>query len=101
MNLRRFMSPPKAEAISGKAITPRGKFVGPARDPGAKACSSRPVPVVGVGGRSGPVRAMAQTLFDKIWDAHLVARRAAGRELIYIDRHALHDLHAPQPFHSL
>jgi 3-isopropylmalate/(R)-2-methylmalate dehydratase large subunit len=44
---------------------------------------------------------MAQTLFDKIWEAHLVARRADGRELIYIDRHVLHDLHAPHAFKKL
>jgi 3-isopropylmalate/(R)-2-methylmalate dehydratase large subunit len=44
---------------------------------------------------------MPQTLFDKIWDAHLVARRLDGRDLIYIDRHVLHELHAPHAFESL
>src|SRR5436853_3224252 len=44
---------------------------------------------------------MAQTLFDKIWDAHLVAPRADGRALIYIDRHVLHELHAPHAFEQL
>src|SRR5580700_3903269 len=44
---------------------------------------------------------MQQTLFDKIWDAHLVARRADGRDLIYIDRHVLHELHAPHAFAKL
>ncbi len=44
---------------------------------------------------------MAQTLFDKIWNAHLVARRADGRDLIYIDRHVLHELHAPHAFKKL
>jgi 3-isopropylmalate/(R)-2-methylmalate dehydratase large subunit len=44
---------------------------------------------------------MPQTLFDKIWDSHLVARRADGRDLIYIDRHVLHELHAPHAFESL
>jgi 3-isopropylmalate/(R)-2-methylmalate dehydratase large subunit len=44
---------------------------------------------------------MARTLFDKIWDAHLVARRADGRDLIYIDRHVLHELHAPHAFEQL
>ena len=42
-----------------------------------------------------------RTLFDKIWDQHLVGRRADGRELIYIDRHVLHDLHAPHAFGKL
>jgi 3-isopropylmalate/(R)-2-methylmalate dehydratase large subunit len=44
---------------------------------------------------------MSRTLFDKIWDAHLVARRADGRDLIYIDRHVLHELHAPHAFETL
>jgi 3-isopropylmalate/(R)-2-methylmalate dehydratase large subunit len=44
---------------------------------------------------------MSKTLFDKIWDAHLVVRRADGRDLIYIDRHVLHELHAPHAFETL
>jgi 3-isopropylmalate/(R)-2-methylmalate dehydratase large subunit len=44
---------------------------------------------------------MPRTLFDKIWDAHLVARRGDGRDLIYIDRHVLHELHAPHAFERL
>jgi 3-isopropylmalate/(R)-2-methylmalate dehydratase large subunit len=42
-----------------------------------------------------------RTLFDKIWEAHLVARRLDGRDLIYIDRHVLHELHAPHAFGKL
>jgi 3-isopropylmalate/(R)-2-methylmalate dehydratase large subunit len=44
---------------------------------------------------------MPRTLFEKIWDAHRVAQRADGRELIYIDRHVLHELHAPHAFEQL
>ena len=44
---------------------------------------------------------MPETLFEKIWDAHRVAKRLDGRELIYIDRHVLHELHAPHAFASL
>ena len=44
---------------------------------------------------------MPQTLFEKIWQSHLVAQRADGRDLIYIDRHALHELHAPHAFEQL
>src|SRR5260221_2232612 len=44
---------------------------------------------------------MPRTLFEEIWDAHLVAHRADGRELIYIDGHVLHELHAPHAFESL
>src|SRR6185437_8305410 len=44
---------------------------------------------------------MPQTLFDKIWAAHLVTRRADGRDLIYIDRNVLHELHAPHALDRL
>ena len=44
---------------------------------------------------------MQQTLFDKIWDFHRVAQRADGRDLIYIDRHVLHELHAHHAFAQL
>jgi 3-isopropylmalate/(R)-2-methylmalate dehydratase large subunit len=44
---------------------------------------------------------MPCTLFNKIWDSHLVTRRADGRDLIYIDRHVLHELHAPHAFKQL
>jgi 3-isopropylmalate/(R)-2-methylmalate dehydratase large subunit len=38
---------------------------------------------------------MARTLLDKIWDAHVVAQRGDGRDLLYIDRHVVHELHGP------
>jgi 3-isopropylmalate/(R)-2-methylmalate dehydratase large subunit len=44
---------------------------------------------------------MPKTLFDKIWDAHLVTQRSDGRDLIYIDRHVLHELHAPHAFETI
>jgi 3-isopropylmalate/(R)-2-methylmalate dehydratase large subunit len=44
---------------------------------------------------------MQQTLFDKIWNFHRVAPRANGRDLIYIDRHVLHELHAHHAFAQL
>src|SRR3979409_491866 len=44
---------------------------------------------------------MPKTLFDKLWDAHLVTQRADGRDLIYIDRHVLHELHAPHAFETI
>jgi len=44
---------------------------------------------------------MPQTLFDKIWDAHFVGKRGDGRDLIYMDRHVLHELHAPHAFGKL
>jgi len=42
-----------------------------------------------------------KTLFDKIWEFHRVGARADGRELIYIDRHVLHELHAHHGFAHL
>jgi 3-isopropylmalate/(R)-2-methylmalate dehydratase large subunit len=44
---------------------------------------------------------MPESLFEKIWNAHLVARRADGRDLLYMDRHVVHDLHAPHAFSRL
>lgn len=41
------------------------------------------------------------TLFDQIWDAHRIGQRADGRSLIYVDRHVIHDLHAPHAFAKL
>ncbi len=44
---------------------------------------------------------MPRTLFDKIWDFHLIGQRADGRDLVYIDRHVLHELHAHHAFAQL
>jgi 3-isopropylmalate/(R)-2-methylmalate dehydratase large subunit len=44
---------------------------------------------------------MPRTLFDKLWQAHRVGRRSDGRELLYIDRHVVHELHAPHAFAAL
>src|SRR5258706_3237413 len=52
-------------------------------------------------GRVSRVSLMPETLFDKIWRSHLVTRRGDGRDLIYIDRHVLHDLHAPHALAQL
>ena len=42
-----------------------------------------------------------RTLFDKIWDAHLVHRDEDGSSLIYIDRHLVHEVTSPQAFEGL
>lgn len=44
---------------------------------------------------------MALTLVDKIWSSHLVGQRLDGKDLVYIDRHVLHELHAPEAFRRL
>ncbi|MEJ2756731.1 MAG: 3-isopropylmalate dehydratase large subunit, partial [Gammaproteobacteria bacterium] len=42
-----------------------------------------------------------KTLYDKLWEAHLVSERADGTALIYIDRHLLHEVTSPQAFEGL
>ncbi|MGH1486092.1 MAG: 3-isopropylmalate dehydratase large subunit [Cellvibrionaceae bacterium] len=43
----------------------------------------------------------AKTLYDKLWDAHLVKQRDDGSALIYIDRHIVHEVTSPQAFEGL
>jgi len=42
-----------------------------------------------------------QTLYDKLWNAHLVKQRDDGSALIYIDRHIVHEVTSPQAFEGL
>ena len=42
-----------------------------------------------------------KTLFDKIWDAHLVHTAEDGTCLLYIDRHLVHEVTSPQAFEGL
>ncbi len=42
-----------------------------------------------------------RTLYEKIWDAHVVERRADGTCLLYIDRHLIHEVTSPQAFAAL
>lgn len=44
---------------------------------------------------------MGKTLFEKIWDAHVVAEKENGPSLIYIDRHLVHEVTSPQAFDGL
>jgi 3-isopropylmalate/(R)-2-methylmalate dehydratase large subunit len=43
----------------------------------------------------------AQTLYDKLWTAHVVRQEADGTALIYIDRHLVHEVTSPQAFEGL
>ncbi len=43
----------------------------------------------------------AQTLYDKLWNAHLVKEREDGTALIYIDRQLVHEVTSPQAFEGL
>src|SRR3990167_6507932 len=43
----------------------------------------------------------AQTLYDKLWNAHVVRQETDGTALIYIDRHLVHEGTSPQAFEGL
>jgi 3-isopropylmalate/(R)-2-methylmalate dehydratase large subunit len=44
---------------------------------------------------------MARTLYDKIWDDHLVGTNEDGTTILYIDRHLVHEVTSPQAFEGL
>ncbi len=44
---------------------------------------------------------MPQTLYDKLWQSHVVHQEADGTALIYIDRHLVHEVTSPQAFEGL
>ena len=44
---------------------------------------------------------MPKTLFDKVWDAHVVDRMEDGTCVLYIDRHLVHEVTSPQAFEGL
>ncbi len=43
----------------------------------------------------------AKTLYDKLWDSHLVHNQEGGSSLLYIDRHLVHEVTSPQAFEGL
>ncbi|HIO93728.1 MAG TPA: 3-isopropylmalate dehydratase large subunit [Leucothrix mucor] len=43
----------------------------------------------------------AKTLYDKLWDAHVVREEEGGTALLYIDRHLVHEVTSPQAFEGL
>ena len=45
--------------------------------------------------------APGSALYDKIWNAHVVAERDDGMTILYIDRHLLHEVTSPQAFEGL
>jgi 3-isopropylmalate/(R)-2-methylmalate dehydratase large subunit len=44
---------------------------------------------------------MASTLFDKVWDTHVVTELEGGGVLLYVDRHLVHEVTSPQAFDGL
>src|SRR5471030_3341639 len=43
----------------------------------------------------------ARTLYDKIWDDHVIETQSEGSTLLYIDRHLVHEVTSPQAFEGL
>lgn len=43
----------------------------------------------------------ARTLYDKLWDAHVIHEETDGTTLLYIDRHLIHEVTSPQAFEGL
>ena len=44
---------------------------------------------------------MPKTMYDKIWDAHVISDQGDGYALLYIDRHMVHEVTSPQAFEGL
>jgi 3-isopropylmalate/(R)-2-methylmalate dehydratase large subunit len=44
---------------------------------------------------------MKKTLFDKVWDSHVVERSENGPDILYIDKHLIHEVTSPQAFNEL
>ena len=41
---------------------------------------------------------MGKTLFDKVWDSHVVDQLEDGPDILYIDKHLIHEVTSPQAF---
>ena len=44
---------------------------------------------------------MPRTLYDKIWNEHLVHQQNDGTSLLFVDRHLIHEVTSPQAFEGL
>src|SRR5579862_9128389 len=58
-------------------------------------------PVVRLASQKRRIEPMAGTLFDKVWDSHVVDELPGGGALLYIDRHLVHEVTSPQAFDGL
>ena len=45
--------------------------------------------------------AAPRTLYDKLWDEHVVSTEEDGTAILYIDRHLVHEVTSPQAFEGL
>ena len=44
---------------------------------------------------------MGKTLFDKVWDNHIVDNIPNGPSILYVDQHLIHEVTSPQAFSGL
>lgn len=44
---------------------------------------------------------MSKTLFDKVWDKHVVRKIEGGPDVLFIDRHLIHEVTSPVAFLGL
>ena len=44
---------------------------------------------------------MSNTLFDKVWDSHVVHQITGGPDVLFVDRHLVHEVTSPQAFEGL
>jgi 3-isopropylmalate/(R)-2-methylmalate dehydratase large subunit len=44
---------------------------------------------------------MGQTLFDKVWNSHVIEKIDDGPDVLFIDRHMVHEVTSPQAFEGL
>ena len=42
-----------------------------------------------------------KTLFDKVWDSHVVSSIENGPQILYVDQHLIHEVTSPQAFNEL
>src|SRR5580704_3869297 len=52
-------------------------------------------------GRDGGLKTMPKTMFEKIWESHVVREDEGQPSLIYIDLHLVHEVTSPQAFEGL
>src|SRR5690606_33601780 len=51
--------------------------------------------------RTSTIIRMGKTLFEKVWDAHVVTTIPGGPDVLYIDKHLIHEVTSPQAFAGL
>jgi 3-isopropylmalate/(R)-2-methylmalate dehydratase large subunit len=92
MPATKFAPPSKIKKLAKKSAAP-------APQPAAAAPAAKPAPAAAP--KSRPKFVKPRTLYDRIWDDHVVHRAEDGTCLLYIDRHLVHEVTSPQAFEGL